>query len=234
MNDQNCFKEAVCIDAMRVFDSCSSQDCLEDLAVEFCEEEQTIVSSAAAVKCRNVEVINTVFTIDPVPFNKGFFTVELTYTFKINMEAYSCIGAPPHFVTGLASFCKKVILYGSQGNTKRFSSADCDDNSQSMNNLPIATASVIEPIPLNCKLCNGCILVTIGVFSIVQLQRSVPVMIPIYDYCIPSKECSFSTDSPCEMFEKIDFPTGEFFPKGLDEKNVKLNSSPNLEAQSDE
>lgn len=26
------FKEAMCIEAMRVFDSCSSQDCLEDLA----------------------------------------------------------------------------------------------------------------------------------------------------------------------------------------------------------
>lgn len=29
----NCFKEAVCIEAMRVFDSCSSQDCLEDLVL---------------------------------------------------------------------------------------------------------------------------------------------------------------------------------------------------------
>ena len=27
----NCFKEAVCIDAMRVYDSCSDKDCLEDL-----------------------------------------------------------------------------------------------------------------------------------------------------------------------------------------------------------
>ena len=37
------------------------------------------------------------------------------------------------------------------------------------------------------------------------------------DYCIPSKECSTNTDSPCELFEKIKFPTNEFFPRSLEE-----------------
>ena len=36
------FKEAVCIDAMRVFDSCSSQDCLEDLAFTFDEAKEEL------------------------------------------------------------------------------------------------------------------------------------------------------------------------------------------------
>ena len=35
------FKEAMCIEAMRVFDSCSSQDCLEDLAFTFSQADQT-------------------------------------------------------------------------------------------------------------------------------------------------------------------------------------------------
>ena len=30
-----CFKEAVCIDASRVYDSCGDKDCLEDLRVYF-------------------------------------------------------------------------------------------------------------------------------------------------------------------------------------------------------
>ena len=53
-------------------------------------------------------------------------------------------------------------------------------------------------------------------FSIVQLQRPVPLLIPVYDYCIPDKECSTNTDSPCELFNRIEFPTDEFFPKGLE------------------
>ena len=33
--DKSCFKEAVCIDAMRVYDSCGDKNCLEDLRVYF-------------------------------------------------------------------------------------------------------------------------------------------------------------------------------------------------------
>ena len=29
-DSRDCFKEAVCIDAMRVYDSCSDKDCLEE------------------------------------------------------------------------------------------------------------------------------------------------------------------------------------------------------------
>ena len=44
------FKEAMCIEAMRVFDSCSSQDCLEDLAFTFSEADQTVINAAAYIK----------------------------------------------------------------------------------------------------------------------------------------------------------------------------------------
>ena len=30
-----------------------------------------------------------------------------------------------------------------------------------------------------------------------------------------------NSDSPCEMFEKIAFPTVEFFPRGLEEPHCK-------------
>ena len=52
-------------------------------------------------------------------------------------------------------------------------------------------------------------------------SRPVPIMVPVYDYCVPGKECSTNSDSPCEMFEKIAFPTVEFFPRGLEEPHCK-------------
>ncbi|MBU5462587.1 hypothetical protein [Lachnoclostridium sp. MSJ-17] len=56
------------------------------------------------------------------------------------------------------------------------------------------------------------ILVTLGIFSIVQLSRKVQLMIPSYDFCVPRKECAAKTDDPCEVFSKIEFPTESFFP----------------------
>lgn len=57
------------------------------------------------------------------------------------------------------------------------------------------------------------VLVTLGLFSIVQLSRNVQVLIPAYDYCIPSKECSCDQGSPCDIFSEVDFPVEDFFPR---------------------
>jgi len=58
--------------------------------------------------------------------------------------------------------------------------------------------------------------VTLGQFSIVRLERDAQLLIPMYDYCMPTRECSASEeereDDPCEIFRQIRFPVGEFFP----------------------
>ena len=53
---------------------------------------------------------------------------------------------------------------------------------------------------------------TIGMFTIVQIERNVQMLIPAYDFCIPEKECVTTSDNPCEMFNRLEFPTNEFFP----------------------
>jgi hypothetical protein len=59
--------------------------------------------------------------------------------------------------------------------------------------------------------------VTIGIFTIVQIERNVQVLIPAYDFCIPEKECVTTSDNPCEMFNRLEFPTNEFFPPNVSE-----------------
>lgn len=54
--------------------------------------------------------------------------------------------------------------------------------------------------------------VTIGLFTIVQITRNVQMMIPASDFCVPEKECVPTSDNPCDLFRRIDFPMGEFFP----------------------
>ncbi|MDR0819827.1 MAG: hypothetical protein LBN43_09700 [Oscillospiraceae bacterium] len=57
--------------------------------------------------------------------------------------------------------------------------------------------------------------VSIGQFSIIRLERDTQILIPVYDYCLPDKECagiSGTGEDPCELFGMIDFPVSSFFP----------------------
>jgi hypothetical protein len=58
--------------------------------------------------------------------------------------------------------------------------------------------------------------VTLGQFSIIRLERETQLLAPIYDYCIPEKDCSCDggdcQEDPCDLFRRVQFPVGEFFP----------------------
>ena len=97
------FKEAMCIEAMRVFDSCSSQDCLEDLAFTFSQADQTVINAAAYIKSTCIDVTDVSFAISPVAFNHGFYAVDVTYTFRAQIEAYEAAGAAPTVVYGTSA-----------------------------------------------------------------------------------------------------------------------------------
>ena len=247
---QQTFKEAVCIDAGRIYDSCSDKDCLEDLMVAFSPEAQHIIDSAASVKVKEVEVLTVCLDVEAVPFNKGFYSVDMTFYFKVELKVSVNGSAEPAFVEGVAQFSKKVILYGSEGSVKIFTSRDCCEHPfMHTTNMPKASVHVAEPIVLDAQLvecpvkyecptvpcevlchigCNSCapakskvVLITIGLFTIVQIERDVQMMIPAYDFCVPEKECTVdgSTENPCELFRRIKFPTSQFFPPNLSDLN---------------
>lgn len=253
-NGSNCFKEAVCINAGRIYDSCSDKDCLEDLQVYFTPLNQAIIDNATSIKTRCIQVYTVLLDVEEVPFNKGFYSVDMTFYFLVKLDAVVSPLTPPVKVEGVSVFSKKVILYGSEGSVNTFTSdkltttyspnvCDCNEN------LPKASISVVNPICLACKLCDvpdcvkeinfSCpdvvaklfddefeavnprkvVCLSIGLFSIVQLERTVQMMVPVYEFCIPDKECVSTSDDPCEMFKKIKFPVNEFFPPKLGECN---------------
>lgn len=150
------FKEAVCIDAGRVFDSASDKDCLEDLQVFFSAQTQCIVDQAAIIKVKSAEVIDVYLSVEPIPFNKGFYAVDLTFFFQVELNALSAPNATPVPVIGLSCFSKKVILYGSEGNVKVFSSDTNRSVEEAPSNMPTASISVVDPICLGCRLIERC------------------------------------------------------------------------------
>jgi hypothetical protein len=38
------------------------------------------------------------------------------------------------------------------------------------------------------------------------------MLVPVYDFCVPEKECVTTTDDACDIFSRIQFPLDEFFP----------------------
>ena len=133
MNEKACgtgnggFKEAVCIHTDKVYDSCRDKDCLENIRVYLTADGQCVVDRAINVKCTKAEIIWVFSDIEPVPFNRGFYSVDLKYFFKITLAVFTGLGRPTE-VEGLATFDKKVILFGSEGNAKvsKFCKVGCD------------------------------------------------------------------------------------------------------------
>ncbi len=250
-NDKSCFKEAVCIDTRRVYDSCSDKDCIEDIRVLFTKCVQELVDDATNVRIKDARVITVFVDLQPIPFNRGFYSVDMTFFFDICLELFTSPLCAPHTVSGISIFNKKVILYGSEGSVKTFTSSDCENDCPD-STMPEAIVQVSEPVALSAKLCHGIlqgccdnichipdkickkyggdfdrhgkktVYVTLGIFMIVQIVRNTQMLIPAYDFCIPEKECVTNSDSPCDLFKQIDFPINEFFPpSAVDECSYK-------------
>jgi hypothetical protein len=253
MAENNCysggFREAVCIDAGRVYDSCCARDCLEDLRVYFTASGQEIINSATGVHVRNAEILKTYIEVEPVSFNKGYYACDLTFYFMIDLDVYMAAPSAPTTVRGIASFTKRVILFGSEGNAKIFSNVvtrenDFDRQLNEKTNMTRVVVQAVDPVALDVRMCevknccdpqfsvpecicnymgqnlktdccdgNMAVYVTLGLFTIVQLIRNVQMLVPVYDFCIPDKECGNNDErQPCDVFRHIKFPMSDFFP----------------------
>ncbi|MDO4749048.1 MAG: hypothetical protein Q4A12_07740 [Eubacteriales bacterium] len=239
--------EPVCIDAQRIYDSCSDKDCLTDLRVHFTDYNQELIDNAVNVRIKDVDVITVYVDIEPVPFHRGFYSIDMTIFFNVCIDVFMTPGASAQTITGMSVYSKKAILYGSEGSVRTFSSEiSCDEfdtQKPATRNVPTASVHIARPIALSAKLKHNCcvcpvpckipscvcdcvggeptnvgtnsVFATIGLFSIVQLKRNVQILVDSYEYCIPEKSCVTSSDNPCEMFSRLDFPTNEFFPPNV-------------------
>lgn len=243
-------QDATCIHTRKIYDSCQSRDCIEDLRVYPTVTSAEIIERAVSIKAGCAELLYVAIDVQPVGFNRGFFTIDLRYFYKISADAF--IGGPRSMpITSLAVFDKRSILFGSEGCAKVFSSdndAEClDTQSLLSSEMPIAVLEAVNPVMLSVRLSecyennsSECVVtdipsavrqvfsedlvfdtpksrrvyVTLGQFSILRLERDAQLLIPIYDYCIPDKECDCKNieENPCELFSQVDFPVNEFFP----------------------
>lgn len=251
-NTANYASEAVCIDAGRIYDSCCDRDCIRDLNCIFAPQSQSLIENAVSVRARSAKVVNVFIDVEPVSFNRGYYSCDLTFFFVIDFDVLTAPHSFPQCVKGAAYYNKKVILFGSEGNVRVFANDQTvedepDRNARRTTNSPKCIVQTVDPICLQAKLgkvCDCCdcilpvcvtqelggtpaqkleqgcttVLVTLGLFSTVQLIRNVQMLIPVYDFCVPDKQCADTSDSPCDVFRRIKFPMDDFFPPKNDDK----------------
>ena len=252
VTDCSGIREAVCIHTRKIYDSCRDKDCIEDLRFYPKLQYVDVINRALSVKGGTATLLHIYVDVEPVSFNRGFFTVDMRFFYAVTLQAY--LSSPvPVTVEGLCVFDKRVILFGSEGNAKIFSSelrtGEPDVQMMRRSNAPTAIVEAVDPIVLDARILDGCgkrgcdcdlcevpsfvnncfegelstgddsrrIYVTLGQFSIVRLERDSQILIPVFDYCMPEKDCSYGTgcsctEDPCAIFRNISFPVGEFFP----------------------
>lgn len=151
-------KETVCIETNRILDSCRDRDCYENVKVFLTELGKEIVEHTSAVRVKSACISQTQINLDPVQFNRGFYSVNIRFFVKLVFEACIGIGRSQEF-EGVAVLDKKVILYGGECNVSVFRSGGsfsdfcahvepcCKETG-----IPSASVEVVEPIVLNVNI----------------------------------------------------------------------------------
>ena len=111
------------------------------------------------MKAGCAELLYAYIDVEPVTFNRGFYTVDVRYFYRITADAF--VGAArPVEISGLAVFDKRVILFGSEGSAKVFSSQGqekaLDVQNLPTRSLPTAVVESVDPIILSMKLVDVC------------------------------------------------------------------------------
>jgi hypothetical protein len=151
--DKHSIKEAVCVHTQKIYDACRDKDCLEDLRVYFTNEGQAMIDCAVSIKCHKAELIWCCIDVESVAFNRGFYSVDVGYYYLVTLDVSMGAGRPVK-VFGLATFDKRVILFGSEGNAKIFTSTSDPDNKTIAHkaHMPTAVVEAVDPICLSVKV----------------------------------------------------------------------------------
>lgn len=150
-NDEVCRCQQVNIHTMKITDACRDKDCIEDLRVYPTVSSQAIIDSAFSIRPSSAELIYADVNVDLISFNRGYYTVDVSYFYRVTGETFP--GGVQ--VSGLAVFDKRVILFGSEGSVKTFSSCSRGlVNTSHCGCNPVAVVETVDPIALNMRIVD--------------------------------------------------------------------------------
>ncbi len=249
--------KSTCIDVAKIYDSAKDKECIEDLRVYLGAEGQEIIDNASNIRSKCAEVLWASISVSDVAFNKGYYSIDIRYYFRLCFEG--CVMGRAREFCGIGVYDKQVIMYGGDSNVSIFTSDEMNSDvcaslppsafTQNPANAPKVVLEVAQPIVLASKLadktycscgcgcgfdqipenlcqccgctpipddmCSKCLYVTLGIFSLIKIERPVSLLIPSAEYCVPNRESnvlSDTTSDPCTIFKNMAFPTCDFYP----------------------
>lgn len=154
-------KESVAIETNRILDSCKDRDCYENVRVFLSDFGNEIIERTSTIRVKSACISWTYIGIDPVQFNKGFYSVTIRFYIKLIFEA--CVGGGhSQEFDGIAVIEKKVILYGGESNVSVFRSSPDSmgfcaqpEPCYCEKNTPVAVVEVVDPIVLGVRVVEN-------------------------------------------------------------------------------
>ena len=157
--DLSSVRESVCVHTRKIFDSCRDKDCVEDLRFYPTAAAQEVLRTSQMIKGGTAELLYIYTDVEPVTFNRGFYSIDMRFFYRVTLQV--CTGTPRCTeAEGLCVFDKRVILFGSEGSAKIFSSDtvydELDVPGRVRSNLPVAVVEAVDPIVLDTRIVEDC------------------------------------------------------------------------------
>ncbi len=241
----DCYKrhdDEDCIVALKIYDSCRSQDCLGPEILGPARAAETTVlgdehiydgevidppSNAATVSIDKLKIKKImIVSKEESPFKRGYWDLDLKYVFEYRLTFREADGCKIGCVKANSIYNKRVTLFGSCG-TESVVATDllCEGESITLESDPFVIVEG-KAVALSAELkyqkritiCEdlppepNAVFVTIGLFTIIKLCRLVDLSVETKGICIPEECECIDRLSPCEFFDGLDFPIDAFTP----------------------
>ncbi len=148
----------VCVETNRILDACRDRDCYENTRVFLTDIGEELIEHTTQVRVKDACIAWTYIGIDPVQFNRGFYTVHIRFYIKLIMEACICAGRSQEF-DGIAVLEKQVVLFGGDSAVSIFrSGTDCGgfcgepEPCYKERSLPTAVVEAVDPVVLGVRV----------------------------------------------------------------------------------
>lgn len=140
-------RDTMSIHTRKITDSCRDKDCIEDLRVYLTCGSQQLLDSAANVRVRCAELLNTYIDVEPVAFDRNHYCIDITFYYRILADAV--VGTcRPTTLYGLAVFSKRAVLCGEDNRAHIFRSdtriGEPDGITRAYANRPTAVVDIAD------------------------------------------------------------------------------------------
>ena len=145
------------IEAARILDACRDRDCFEDVRVFLTCGGEELIARTGNLRVKSAEIVASNITVDPVQFNRGFYTVLVRFYVLCKFEVCLPVGQSQE-IEGIAVLEKRVVLFGGESNVSVFRSRACNnfcavpEPVACAENTPEAVVEVVPPVVLGAHV----------------------------------------------------------------------------------